>query len=291
MMQGISVVIPVFNEKDIIVPVLEKLEYNLSKTTLNYEIIVVNDGSMDGTSGVLKDSPLKITLIEHPYNLGYGAALKTGIKNAKYGLIGIMDGDGSYSSQEIPELIAQMKDCEMVIGARVGKDAAIPLFRRPAKWILTKLASYLVGKRIADLNSGLRIMRKELINTYFHLLPNNFSFTATITIAALLNGHKVSFYPIQYHPRHGLSKFRPVKDTLEFLQLIIRTTTYFDPLRVFMPLAVTFFILSLGVLLFTYFFLEQVADITSIILFVTGIHLLSIGVIADLIVKRSVIER
>ncbi len=96
--------------------------------------------------------------------------------------------------QEIPGLVAQMKDYEMVIGARVGKDVAIPLLRRPAKWILTQLASYLAGKKIPDLNSGLRVMKRKLIDTYFHLLPNGFSFTATITLAALVNGHKVRFH-------------------------------------------------------------------------------------------------
>jgi glycosyltransferase involved in cell wall biosynthesis len=280
-------IVPVFNEQDVADSILGELEQNLLKTTLNYEIIVVNDGSTDGTSDVLRNSSVKISLLEHPCNLGYGAALKTGIKNARYELIGIIDGDGTYPTQEIPGLVARMKDCEMAIGARVGKDAAIPLLRRPVKWVLTLLAGYLVRQRIPDLNSGLRIMKKELIDAYFHLLPNNFSFTATITLAALVNGHKVKFHPIQYHPRHGVSKFRPVRDTLEFLQVIIKTATYFDPLRTFMPLAISFFLLSLGVLLSTYFFLEQVADITSIILFVTGIHLLAIGVIADLIVTRG----
>ncbi len=130
-------------------------------------------------------------------------------------------------------------------------------------------------------------MKRELIDAYFHLLPDEFSFTATITLAALVNGHKVRFHPIQYHTRHEVSKFRPIRDTLEFLQLIIKTATYFDPLKVFVPLATTFFLLSLGVLVFTHFFLGQVADITSVVLFVTGIQLLAIGVIADLIVTRG----
>ena len=193
-MRGISIIVPVFNEKDVIVSVLEELEQSLLKITSNYEILVVHDYSTDGTSDMLKNSPVKITLLEHHCNLGYGAALKTGIKNVKYELIGIIGGDGTYSPQEIPGLVAQMKDCEMVIGARVGKDVAIPLLRRPAKWILTQLASYLAGKNIPDLNSGLRVMKRKLIDTYFHLLPNGFSFTATITLAALVNGHEVRFH-------------------------------------------------------------------------------------------------
>ncbi len=290
-MRGISIIVPVFNEKDVIVSVLEELEQSLLKITSNYEILVVNDYSTDGTSDMLKNSPVKITLLEHHCTLGYGAALKTGIKNVKYELIGIIDGDGTYSPQDIPGLVAQMKDCEMVIGARVGKDVAIPLLRRPAKWVLTQLASYLAGKNIPDLNSGLRVMKRKLIDTYFHLLPNGFSFTATITLAALVNGHEVRFHTIQYHPRHGESKFRPVRDTLEFLQLVIKTATYFDPLRVFLPLSITFFLLSFGVLFSTYLFFAQVADITSIILFVTGVQLLATGIIANLIVKRSEAQR
>ncbi len=283
-MRGISIIVPVFNEKDVIVSVLEELEQSLLKITSNYEILVVNDYSTDGTSDMLKNSPVKITLLEHRCNLGYGAALKTGIKNVKYELIGIIDGDGTYSPQEIPGLVAQMKDCEMVIGARVGKDVAIPLLRRPAKWVLTQLASYFAGKHIPDLNSGLRVMRKEAVVRHLNILPDGFSFTSTITIAMLADGNRVKYIPIDYSERVGRSKIRPFRDTMNFLQLIIMTIMYFNPLRVFVP--VSMFLLLLSVLCISYRILYHGGlGVTAIILFVAAIQLLAIGVLADLIIK------
>ena len=153
----------------------------------------------------------------------------------------ITDSDGTYPNDRIPELAAMMTDWDMVVGARTGDEVRVPLVRRPAKWALNMLANVLVETRIPDLNSGLRVFRREVVLRFLPILPNGFSFTTTITLAMLSEGYRVTFVPIDYYARQGRSKIRPVYDTLNFLQLIVRTVLYFNPLRVFLPLSLFFF--------------------------------------------------
>ncbi|MDX1648481.1 MAG: glycosyltransferase family 2 protein, partial [Myxococcota bacterium] len=134
---------------------------------------------------------------------------------------------------------------DMVVGARVGENVAIPAVRRPAKWFLGRLASYLAGRPIPDLNSGLRAMRRDLVQRYEHILPSGFSFTTTITLAALCRDHLVRYETIDYHARLGDSKIRP-RHAFDFLLLIVRTIVYFNPLKVFLPLGALFFAAGLA---------------------------------------------
>jgi glycosyltransferase involved in cell wall biosynthesis len=232
-----SVVIPAYNEEEGIVPTLRELRETL--VGLNYELIVVDDGSGDRTAELARAEG--VTVVQQPYNRGYGAALKAGIRRAKHDRLVITDADGTYPASAIPELVAGLDEYEMVVGARVGEDVTIPLARRPAKWILGKLASYLAGCPIPDLNSGLRAMQRELVQAYQHLLPSGFSFTTTITLAALCADHMVRFDPINYRARAGDSKIRP-RHAFDFMLLILRTIVYFNPLRVFLPLSAMFFV-------------------------------------------------
>jgi glycosyltransferase involved in cell wall biosynthesis len=278
----VSVIIPVFNEEEGIEKVLAQLRsLNLGEKS---EIIVVDDGSTDQSFRMASVKGVKV--IRHEQNMGYGAALKTGIRYAKNEIIVITDADGSYPINNIPVILADMEHADMVVGARVGKKARIPLYRRPAKWFINKLANHLSGIKIPDINSGLRAMRKEKVERFFSILPERFSFTTTITLAFLTNGYSVKFTPIEYYKRKGKSKIHPIKDTLNFIQLIIRTIMYFNPLKIFVPLSFTFFIASAAVLIVSWLS-GRVMDITTIILFVAGIQLLAIGMIADLIDKRG----
>ncbi len=282
----ISIIIPVHNEEKSIILVLKEIEDVMNQNRLSYETIVVNDGSTDGTREVLQSVGSNIKVVNHGVNRGYGASLKTGIYNARYETVVITDADGTYPNERIPELVSHMKDYDMVVGARTGANVNVPLIRKPAKWVINRLANYLTGVKIPDLNSGLRVMKKTIVNKFVRLLPDQFSFTATITLAMLTNGYQVKYIPVDYHTRIGKSKIRPIRDTLNFVQLIVRTVMYFNPLKIFIPSSLVLFLMSIGVFFYSYFFTPKVMDVTTVILFVSAIQVLAIGMVADLVNKR-----
>ncbi len=282
----ISIIIPVYNEEKSILPLLKEIEDVMNQSRLGYEIIVINDGSTDRTGEVLRESESSIRILDHKINRGYGASLKTGVCNAQNEIIVITDADGTYPNKKIPELVNYMKDYDMVVGARTGVNVKIPLIRKPAKWLINRIANYLTGVKIPDLNSGLRVIKKAIANKFARLLPDQFSYTATITLAMLTNGYQVKYIPIDYHARIGQSKIKPIRDTLNFIQLIVRTVMYFNPLKIFIPLSLVLFFMSIGVFLYSYFFTPRVMDVTTVILFVSAIQVLAIGMVADLVNKR-----
>ena len=277
-----SIIVPVFNEEGVVEKVMADIKKYINQEC---EIIVVNDGSTDRTKDLLERIP-DIKVISYSKNCGYGAALKSGIRKSQGEYILIIDADGSYPVKSIPELISQIGDYDMVVGARTKPQNQIPISRKPTKYLLNKLANYLTGTKIPDLNSGLRIIKKKLINQFFRFLPDGFSFTTTITLALLTNGYQVKYIPIDYYKREGKSKIRPVRDTMNFLQLIIKTVLYFNPLKIFIPLGLILLLSGLLVFIYSYLFAPKIMDVTIVILFVSAIQVMAIGMIADLIIKR-----
>ncbi|MBT3408907.1 glycosyltransferase family 2 protein [Candidatus Woesearchaeota archaeon] len=170
---NISIVIPVYNEEKSIKEVIGKIKQAMSSTSHEYEIIAVNDCSTDKSQQILKTIQ-NIRVINHPINKGYGSSLKTGIKNASYEWIVIMDADGTYPAKSIPKLINGCENYDLVSGKRTGKNTKIPLLRRPAKFMLTYVANFLVGLKIPDLNCGLRLFRKSNVEKYLNILPERF---------------------------------------------------------------------------------------------------------------------
>jgi glycosyltransferase involved in cell wall biosynthesis len=288
-----TIVVPVYNEAQSVGEALPALDAVLRAHLPDdaYEIVAVDDGSQDGSSEIL--GPLRrelpnLRVITHPENRGYGAALKTGIRHAHYDLILITDADGTYPPEHIPDLIAKMEaGYDMAVGARTTAEAHIPWVRRPAKWAIRSLASYLSGTPIPDLNSGLRAMRRDVVERFWALLPDGFSFTTTITLAMLSNSYAVAYLPIDYHRRGGRSKIKPVRDTLNFVQLVVRTSMYFNPLKVFLPLSGAFVVLGVLVGVLSRALTGRVMDVTSVVLVVTGVQILVTGMLADLIDKRT----
>lgn len=280
----ISVVIPAYNEESGIGDLLGELLSLSEEVTEIEEIIVVDDGSNDKTPTIAREYDVQV--IEHQENIGYGASLKTGIRSATEEYILITDADGTYPVASIPELINYVGKFDMVVGARKGENVNIPVYRQPAKWFLSALANYLVDSTIPDLNSGLRIFRKEDVEELFHILPSGFSFTTTITLSYHTSNMFVKYIPINYHNREGNSKINPLRDGMNFILLILRTVTYFKPLRVYLPVGTTFLFLSLVVYIYTELFLDAFYDTTTVILAVFGIHFLMYGLLADLIVRQ-----
>ncbi|HKC50493.1 MAG TPA: glycosyltransferase family 2 protein [Myxococcota bacterium] len=288
--RGVTIVVPAYNEHDAIEGVVERLD--ALALAVPVEILVVDDGSTDGTAQVLerlKSRFSKLRLEKHLVNRGYGAALKTGFARARHDVVVITDGDGTYPENKIQELLARIDDgADMAVGSRTGADVHIPFVRRPAKAFLRGLASFLAGTPIPDLNSGLRAIRRELVLMYRPILPSGFSFTTTITLAALTNDHRVDYVPIDYAKRAGLSKIKPLRDTIGFTALILRTVMYFNPLKVFVPLAL---LIGLGLAGSLYFdcFVTSPANLSdkSVVLFIAFLQVLAVGTLADLVEKRS----
>jgi glycosyltransferase involved in cell wall biosynthesis len=284
--EPVSLIIPACDEEQSIGSVLEGVASALDAEGIEYELIVVNDGSRDATSREAS-SRSGVRVIDLDINMGYGAAIKHGLKECRHELVAITDADGTYPPEALPALVRAMDEADMVVGARTGTDVAMPLLRRPPKWMLTKLANYLASTNIPDLNSGMRVMRKSVLERFLNILPQGFSFTTTITLAMLSNNYRVSFRPIDYRVRTGTSKIRPVADTMGFVMTIIRTVMYFNPLKIFLPMSAALFLIGLAALFFSAFVLHRVWDVTVIVLISLAIQVAVIGLLADLIDKRS----
>lgn len=287
---GLSLIVPIYNEINGISSSIKSLKTIKTKINFPFEIILVNDGSNDGTESILKKNikkDIKFKLVNNVLNLGYGASLKRGIKLAKYDYIAITDADETYPNHLIPIFFEKLIDLniEMIVGARIGKNVKIPLIRRPAKFCINLLANYLSGTKIPDLNSGLRIMQKEIVLKYFNILPNGFSFTTTITLAMLTNGYNVFYEKIDYFHRAGKSKIRPIHDTLNFILLILRTILLFNPLKIFIPLSFSLFFIGLSLIIYRYYIGSEYG-VTATVLLVGSLQILAIGLLADLIDRR-----
>ena len=282
---GFSIVLPVYNEEAMIELTLNQLHSILGAADCQYEIIAVNDGSTD-TTGQILDRCQGIKLIQHDRNRGYGAALKTGIQQAQYPLIVITDADGTYPHDRIPQLVALAAQADMVVGARVGANVRYSKLRYIPKFFLVHFAQWITNCPIPDLNSGLRVFRKRAVERFLRILPDTFSFTTTITIAMLTNGYVVHYEPIAYQLRVGRSKIKPIRDTLRFIQLILRTGVYFAPLRVFLPLATLFFT-GFMITLFQDIFIRQDLTERTLILLLAATQIGIFALLADMIDKRS----
>jgi len=282
MKEPVSIIIPAYNEHLGVASVVKDVMDVLNENSIPGEVIVVDDGSRDGTAEAAHRAGARV--LRNRSNRGYGATLKTGIMAASYNHILITDADGTYPVQAIPELVASLETADMVVGARLGKNVAIPLVRRPAKWVLNKLANYVTGRRIPDLNSGMRAFRKDIARQYFAILPDQFSFTTTITLAMLCDNYAVRYIPVDYLQRKGKSKIVPW-DAASFAVLILRTATMFRPLRVFLPVV--------GICL-AYGGIKMAIDITrdpnisasALGAFMSALIVLLIGLLADGVALR-----
>ena len=240
--QKISIIVPAFNEAQGIESTLKGLTaFTADK---GWEIIVINDGSTDATLEIL-NTISAIKIISHPYNRGYGASLKTGIRNASGDIVVFFDSDGQHNPEDIPGLLQKLPEFDMVVGRR-DKGSKQGWLRRPGKWILGKVANFLSEHKIPDLNSGLRAIKKNIILELLEIFPDGFSFSTTSTIALFKLGYNVTYVPISVKQRVGKSTVRQVKHGPETLLLILRLISLFSPLRIFINVAAVLFIVGAG---------------------------------------------
>lgn len=235
----VSVIMPAYNEEAVIDAILSEVEQQPQVD----EIIVVDDGSTDQTAQKVKEHP-RVQLVQHPYNIGNGAAVKSGIRAATGNIILMMDCDGQHPPAEIPNLLQYMDRYDMVVGAR-GTGTESQWHRDLANNIFNAYASYIVGYPVADLTSGFRVVRANIARSFVYLLPNGYSYPTTLTIALFRAGYAVKYQPFVSPARVGRSKVRPLRDGLRFLLTLTRLATLFVPLKIFLPISLLF-ILSGG---------------------------------------------
>lgn len=279
---GISVVIPAFNEEVSVADSINELREMFAMTEYDAEIIVVDDGSHDATARQAKIAGARV--LQHRSNRGYGASLKTGIVAASHNTIAITDADGTYPAKYLPRMLDELNHADMVVGSRTGADVNIPLSRKPAKWFLRVMANYVSATKIPDLNSGLRVFRRDVAMQYFAILSDQFSFTTTITLAMLCDKYAVSYMPIDYRKRQGKSKIMPW-DAGSFAVLILRVAMLFRPLRVFLPLAAVCIV---------YGMIKASIDLshdpnisaTAIFAFVSALMMTMVGMLGDAVATR-----
>ncbi len=238
----LTVLLPAYNEENAIGTVLDEIVAALAEEPYGYEIVVVDDGSTDRTPEVVEQFAVNsfnvpVRLIRCPLRRGAGAARKVGIRHARGEVVVMLDADGSYDAGCIPQLMEYFPAYDQVNGARTSEQGTMPLLRSMAKWLIRRLACYLTGCRIPDLNTGLKAFKREAMLPWMWVIPDGFSCVTTMTLAHLTNGYAVKYVPVPYRKRIGSSKFHPIKDTLSYLSTVLRIVLYFRPLKIFLPLA------------------------------------------------------
>lgn len=232
----ISVVVPAYNEGPSVAGVVLRLRDVLEKARIRHEIIVVDDGSDDNTAHEAERVGAEV--VRSPTNKGYGYSLLSGIKRARYPLIAITDADETYPSEMLPELIKKAERYDMVIGQRTGKFYQGSRLKSLSRVAFRVLSEFTAGARIPDINSGLRVFSRDFVLEHENSISTGYSFTTTVTLIALLEGHHLLYVPIEYHQRAGESKVRYVRDTLRSLQIITQVILAYNPIKFFMLLAI-----------------------------------------------------
>ncbi len=275
--QRLSVVVPARNEALNLPALLHELAAVLHGAALPFhEVIVVDDGSSDGTPAIAQSHGARV--VQHAENLGNGAAVKRGIREAKGDWILLLDGDGQHPPHELPAMLALAERHDMVVGSRGGKGGK--LHRNLANGVYNRLASYVSGRTIPDLTSGFRLLRADVAKDLVWLLPNSFSYPTTITMSMLRGGWSVGFHAFTVRARRGKSHIRLVADGSRFFLIILRIATMFAPLRVFLPVSFATGALGVAWYLHTWWTDGRLTNMAVLLLTQAGL-LFALGLIAE----------
>lgn len=281
----LSIILPCYNEEESIGPVIDEVRSALSAWPGTFEILVVDDCSRDRTAE--RAAAAGVRLVRRVENGGSGAARKTGLREARGALVAMLDADGTYPAKHLPELLAHFPEYDQVNGARTREEGTMKVLRVPAKWAIRKVAEWVSGRRIPDLNTGMKAFKREIMLRYIWVMPDGFSCVTSMTLAFLANGHPVKYVPIEYRKRIGRSKFHPLRDSANYFLTVFRLIMYFRPLRVLLPLSGAIFALALAKGAYDFFISPRhTLEESDIILWTTGLFILVIGLLADLIVAQ-----
>ena len=272
----ITILLPAYNE-----------EMNIGETILkiksmypDFEVLVVDDGSSDATVKIAMEAGANIW--PHPYNIGNGAAIKTGLRCAAGDWIVMMDADGQHDPADIARLLEHKDRFDMVIGARGKGDGSS--HRNLANRVYNLLASYVANFKIQDLTSGFRLVKKDVVEKYIYLLPNTFSYPSTLTLAYLRNGRSIHYVPITAKKRKGKSKIKLLRDGTRFLFIIIKIATLFSPFRLFLPISFSFFLTGVLYYLYTFLVFHRFTNMSAL-LFSSSVIIFMMGLVSEQITQ------
>ena len=271
---NVSIIIPAYDEEESIGGLIEEIKALYPE----FEIIVINDGSSDNTAQVAKEAGALV--YSHPYNIGNGAAIKSGIRFASGKLLVFMDGDGQHDPEEIGKMLEYFPDYDMVVGAR-PKGHQASWGRALGNWAYNRLASYVAKFPVEDLTSGFRAVKSDIAHGFLYLLPNTYSYPTTLTLGILRSGRSVKYLPIKAEKRRkGNSKIKIFQDGIRFFLIITKICALYSPLRVFLPISFMMFCLGLGYYLYTFFAWGRFTNMSAL-LFTTSILIFMMGLISE----------
>lgn len=280
----ISVIVPAYNEENGISDLIVKIRNVVRTLDENHEILIVDDGSKDATAENARKAGAKV--FQHPYNIGNGAAVKTGMRHARGQIFVTMDADGQHNPQDIPILVEQVGPYDMVVGSRnSASDTAV--HRDMANLIFNSLASYVSGRKIEDLTSGFRAIKARIARQFIYLFPNKFSYPTTITLSVVRAGYSLGYQSIRFARRNKntKSKIKPLHDGLRFLMIILKIAVFYAPLKIFVPLSLFIFLLGVVYGLIRIFALNAPYGQTSALLISTAVITFLVGLISEQIAQ------
>ncbi len=280
----VTIILPVYNEVEHLRQEVDRVRASMDASQYSYEIIVVDDGSSDG-SAELAESLEGVRVIRFLQNRGSGSARKAGTTAARGKVTVWTDVDMTYPNSDIPQLVKELDGYDQVVGARTSEQGTMKGLRVPAKWLIRRLASFLTRTKIPDLNSGFRAFRTDVARQYLRFLPVGFSCVTTMTMTFLANGYSVKYVPIEYAKRAGESKFHPIKDTRRYGTQVVRMVLSYNPLGIFLPVGLLLSALGIGKVIYDFVEYDfHLATNTLLILF-AAFQVIAIGLLADLVVR------
>jgi glycosyltransferase involved in cell wall biosynthesis len=270
----VTVIIPVFNEAEIIGMLVQKIRERYPE----YRVIVINDGSRDNTAEAAASAGAEV--FNHPYNIGNGAAIKSGIRIADGDIFVFMDGDGQHDPEDIEKLLQYIPHFDMVVGARSFQDNS-SVGRALGNQVYNWLASYVAKFNIQDLTSGFRAVKADVARNFLYMLPNTYSYPTTLTLGVLRSGWSVKYEPIHVKNRQtGKSNINTFKDGVRFFMIITKICTLYSPMRVFLPVSLALFLIGFVYYIYTFIVHTRFTNMSAL-LFTTSIVIFMMGLVSE----------